>query len=232
MKAKATGFTLIELNLAIIFVAILMVAVAAVTINVTKINQRGILLKTINQTGREVMDILQRDITTARTTQTKYVSPTGGVGRLCLGTVSYVFNTAEALNGSGILIRNGTVAGNPPVKLVRMEDRDALWCQESGGVFAKNTITATDKPTELLADDIVPIAVHSLAFEQLATSTDANQRYGLAQLQLLIGTNEAETVADGTCKPPTDHDANFDGCVVREFRTIIRTNGATSEDED
>lgn len=226
MKRKTHGFTLVELNLAIIFVAILVIAVALVTINVTKINQRGIMLKTINQTGREVMDMLQRDLATARTSQVEYVAPIDGVGRLCLGTVSYVFNTAAALNGTGTPIRN---EANQAVTFVRMDDKDGVWCQESGGVFAKSIVNTTaDRPTELLQNDTIPVAVHALDVRELAKTTD--ERQSLQELRLLLGTNELNTVAaGGTCKLPTDHEANFDYCVVREFRTIIRSNGMTGE---
>lgn len=229
-RYKERGFTLVELNLAMVSVAVLVIAVALVTINVTKINQHGVLLKSINQTGREVMDMLERDFAAARTDKVEYVAPTAstGVGRLCLGTVSYVFNTAQALNGiGGPTIQDVTVTPSRTITLVRMDDKDGTWCQQPGGVFTKSAVSAGDRAVELLQADTVPVAVHELAVRPLATSSDTQQ--SLQELRLLIGTNELNTVDAGTCRPPTDHQSNFDECVVREFRTIIRSNGMTKE---
>lgn len=227
MKRSIRGFTLVELNLAMVFVAILVVGVAATTISVTKINQRGIMLKTINQTGREVVDQLRRDIAAARTDQVQFVSPVGGVGRLCLGSVSYVFNTAEALHSSpGTLIRDTTQAGSPAITLVRMDDKDGVWCAQSGGVFTKNQVVATDAPIELLQTDLLPVAVHEMDVRSLAQTVDGNTAQGLIMITLLLGTNEANTIeTSGACKPPTDHQADFDNCAVREFRTVVRSSG-------
>lgn len=225
MRHRSRGFTLVELNLAVIAVALLVIAVAMVTINVTKINQHGILLKTINQTGREVMDMLERDLTVARSDKIKY-ELAGSAGRLCLGTVSYVFNTAEALSGgAGDLIRDET---NTPVTLVRIDDKEGTWCQkDAGDVFIKTAITGADgEVTEVLQTDTVPVAVYVLEVNNLANSAETGQ--GIQELRLLLGTNEPDTVdASNVCKPPTDHEANFDECVVREFRTIVRSNGMT-----
>ena len=238
MKRSIRGFTLVELNLAMVFVAILVVGVAATTISVTKINQRGIMLKTINQTGREVVDQLRRDIAAARTDQVEFVFPGGGGGRrgpaagsgpssLCLGSVSYVFNTAEALHSSpGTLIRDTTQAGSPAITLVRMDDKDGVWCAQSGGVFTKNQVVATDAPIELLQTDLLPVAVHEMDVRSLAQTVDGNTAQGLIMITLLLGTNEANTIeTSGACKPPTDHQADFDNCAVREFRTVVRSSG-------
>lgn len=228
MRHKAHGFTLVELNLAMIFVAILVIGIAVTTINVTKINQRGIMLKTINQTGREVMDQLRRDVASARTDKIEYVAPTGGVGRLCLGSVSYIFNTAEALHGSGTLIRDATQTNTPPVTLVRVDDKDGAWCQQTAGVFVKNEVVASDQALELLQVDTLPVAIHAMDVQQIAQTVDSNATQGLVMVMLQIGTNEADTIqAGGTCKPPTDHQANFDNCAVREFRTVVRSNGVS-----
>lgn len=226
MRRNSAGFTLVELNLAMIFVAILVIGVAAVTITVTKINQHGIALKTVNQTGREIMDQLRRDISEANPSQIQYVAPVGGVGRLCLGSVSYVFNTAQALNTGGTLVRDTTKAGSPSVTLVRMNDRDGVWCAETSGVFTRNDVIAADEATELLQRDTLPLAIHSMDVQTIAQTNSTQANYGLISLAVMLGTNELDTTQpDGQCKPPTDNQANFDNCAVREFRTVVRNSG-------
>lgn len=220
---SARGFTLVELNLAIIFVAMLVVGVAVVVINVTKINQRGVVLKTINQTGREVVDQLRRDITESQIDKVEYIAPVGGVGRLCLGAVSYVFNTAEALQGSGTLVQHE--ASGQPVALMRIDDKDGEWCRQSGGTFIKNEVMALDTAVELLQTDTVQVAVHAMDVKVL-TPVAASEAQGLVSFSIVIGTNETDTLEAGACKPPTSHQSNYDGCAVREFQTVVRSNGA------
>lgn len=231
MRHKTRGFTLVELNLALIFVGMLVIGVAAVVINITKINQRGIMLKTINQTGREVVDQMRRDIGGARADRVQYEFA-GGTGRLCLGTVSYVFNTAEALHSGGSVVKDDTKPGQPAVVLVRMDDKESKWCERSGAVFTKNSVTALDEAVELLQSDehTLPVAIHKMEVQPLASTADKTRAEGLVSLSIELGTNEAGTLeAAGsgqiTCKPPTDHQANFDNCAVREFRTVVRSNG-------
>lgn len=227
-RSQTRGFTLIELNLAMIFVAILVIGVAATAISVTKINQRGVMLKTINQTGREVMEQMRRDIAAAKTDQVQYIAPVGGVGRLCLGTVSYTFNTAEALAlGSAGTIRDTTKADQPTITLVRMQDKGSEWCRQISGVFVKNQVTAPDEAVELLQTDQLPVAIHSMDVKPLAQTVSSSATQGLVSLTMILGTNEASTIrADAVaCKPPTDHQTNFDNCAVREFHTVIRSSG-------
>ncbi len=235
MKRKSPqGFTLIELNLAMVFVALLVVGVAIVVVNITKINQRGIMLKTINQTGREVVEQMRRDIAGARADRVQYEFASG-VGRLCLGTVSYVFNTAEALHGASDVIKDETKVDRPAVILVRVEDKDSAWCSRSmTGEFTKKAVITSDQAVELLQSDehTLPVAIHSMNVKPLVSTatTDKTSAEGLVALTMVLGTNEADTIkAAGSgqviCKPPTDHQTNFDNCAVREFSTVVRSNG-------
>ena len=51
------GFTLIELMLAIAFISMLLLAIAAVGIQVGRIYTRGIVLRDVNQAGREYLTL-------------------------------------------------------------------------------------------------------------------------------------------------------------------------------
>ena len=86
------GFTLIELMLAIAFISMLLLAIAAVGIQVGRIYTRGIVLRDVNQAGREISDTLRRDFLQAN--QRKIVTDAVRVpdnnhwvsGRVCLGS--------------------------------------------------------------------------------------------------------------------------------------------------
>ncbi len=213
------GFTLVELNLAMIFVAILLISVALLTIQVTRMYQKGVTIKTVNQVGREVTDQLRTDITEA-TDISSWVQGTGS-GRICLGAVSYVYNTPTALDSANYLEK----ADGQPIYLARIIDPNAAWCEDGSGTSPVLTqLSAGDEFTELLInDDTSPLAVHQMALESYSPTGTSVISQRLQHLSMQIGTNEADTIDGGQCRPPTASEANFDYCFVAEFETIIRS---------
>ncbi len=102
------GFTLVELSLATVFVAVLLLMIATITINVSTIYQKGLALRNINTTGRDLVDDLNRTINAAplrplenqwqyfvarngEDAETRTPVQLGGV--FCTGRYSYVWNT-------------------------------------------------------------------------------------------------------------------------------------------
>ena len=55
------GFTLVELLLAMAGVAVLLISITVTTIQLTNMYHKGITIKSINQSGREVGDLIRRD---------------------------------------------------------------------------------------------------------------------------------------------------------------------------
>lgn len=222
---RTNGFTLVELNIAIVFVALLLLAVATTIMSVTRTYQYGVSLKTINQLGREVADQIRRDAMMASPSLVEYIEPTepssDGIGRLCFGNVSYVFNDANLLNETGPVTRVVDDALKP-ITLVRINDFGKEWCRDT----SKDALSSTDVFTELLLNDSVPVAIHSLQFETIVgTADDAAFAEKIIQITFDIGTNEVETTTGGKCKPPTNPDQNFDNCAVRRFVIIARAAG-------
>lgn len=228
---QTAGFTLVELSLAIVYVALLLLAVATTTISVTRTYQHGVSLRTINQIGREVSDQLRRDAMMASPSQVTYVEPpdlsssdpSPGIGRLCFGNVSYVFNTAELLNTTASPApAMVTTSSSEPITLVRVNDFGKAWCED----LSKEQLTDTDVYTELLLNDNIPVAIHSLSYEPLiGTAADAVFEEKIIQITFDIGTNEVETTNGGQCKPPTDPEQNFNNCAVRQFVIVARSTG-------
>lgn len=230
---RTNGFTLVELNIAIVFVALLLLAVATTIMSVTRTYQYGVSLKTINQLGREVSDQIRRDALMASSSQVQYVPPnpidltdTEGIGRLCFGSVSYVFNSATLLNTTDPSPTMVTeVNTSEPIRLARINDFGKAWCKDTTKVQLDNTST-TEEFTELLLNDKIPLAVHNLTFKPLiATEDDAAFTEKIIQITFDIGTNEVETTDGAQCKPPTDPDQNFNNCAVRQFVIVARTTG-------
>ena len=64
-KKVRSGFTLVELSLSIVFIAILSVAVAIIITNAISSYHRGIILNQINTTGMEIVDDMRASIQNA-----------------------------------------------------------------------------------------------------------------------------------------------------------------------
>ena len=62
MKEHKKGFTIIEITLAMTFLAILMVSIATLIMRVTNIYQKGLAMRAINATGTEVIEDITRTI--------------------------------------------------------------------------------------------------------------------------------------------------------------------------
>lgn len=227
MKINNRGFTLVELNLSMLFVALLILGVAMTTLQVSRMYQKGITVKTVNQVGREVVEQLRRDFSTAN--QSVLNLDEVGVGRMCLGSVSYLFNNAVILNGSPSLgIKNPS---GQKVVLTRVIDSTASYCQrDGGGSFVKPNIVAGDDFTELLATDTISLAIHNLEADEYLEGGSGSVKQALYGLVVGIGTNEVDTTStDETtiCKPPTDGEANFESCFVTEFEIVVRAGEIT-----
>ena len=65
------GFTMVELSLALIFVSIILITIAWLTIHITSVYEKGLAMKAVNSTAKELIDDFSRAIATspARTVQ-------------------------------------------------------------------------------------------------------------------------------------------------------------------
>ena len=222
------GFTLVELSLVMAFLSVLLLAILYTTLQIGKLYAKGITNRTINQVGRELSDTLRRDFAAANLNRLvmPHVDGEGSAlsGRVCLGSVSYVWNTAEVVNQptATAITRNGT-----PISLERVIDGSSKLCavQDSGAYI-------TDLPTDLtstslLSTDARSLAVYAITVTPMAT----NAENGLYEIKMTIGTNDASaTQKDATqavqCKPPTDSSSDFNYCSVADFDIIVRVGGS------
>lgn len=101
---KQAGFTLIELLLALAFVAFVLIFATTTVIQVMRTYNKGLAVKEINQTARASMEDMSRiikvsnanSIVSLATTAPNITGPTANQGRVCLGSVSYVWNFGSA----------------------------------------------------------------------------------------------------------------------------------------
>ena len=241
-RYRRYGFTLIELMLAMAFVSVLLLAIATIAIQAGKLYNRGLTLKSINQSGREISDSLRRDFLQANAGQISgnassavVMVQAGGAdrsGRLCLGDYSYVWNvpkvvSGEVKSGAGIITEVGGPHSGRPINFARVIDPDGMLCQKNETTGAYMSTVATDKVTHLLkpagSNDVV-LAIHQMKAARVAGDSGADSLY---RLEFVLGTSQLEAVntANGTCKPPADNSENLDFCAINSFEMIVRTNG-------
>lgn len=249
-NTKQSGFTLIELTLSLAFISILLLLVATTTIQLGSMYQKGVALKTINQSGRDVVRIMRDDIASASRDTIRFVSSKPGNAailpndrasfRLCLGSVSYVGNSAAAIraysqnvNITSVPLIKTTGSDAYPVHLARVQDRTGLYCRKdarTGRLVQQNLLNNNFR--EMLvstegragvqdqAKQSSLVAVHTMSFSPFVS--DATTKQYMYQLNIGIGTNEKGTIgSDGKCSPPGEQNQNFDNCAISEFNTII-----------
>lgn len=120
------GFTLIELLFAMSFVSVLLILILTATIQMTRIYNKGITLKQVNQAGAAIGSELQTAMK-ASDPLTPAAKASVAKGRLCLGTYSYVWN----LQGATM---NRYTSGTNPIGLVKVSDATGAMCSGTPNV--------------------------------------------------------------------------------------------------
>lgn len=121
LSDKQSGFTLIEVSTALIFVGFIIFILAATTVNIVRSYNKGIWLAQINQAGQQ----MNSDIGD----KARY-SPAATVDtinrRMCINGVSYLWNTQQDIDNS-----NGgdnVYSDKTPIRLARIDDPKGEYC--------------------------------------------------------------------------------------------------------
>lgn len=227
-STKNKGFTLIELMLSMAFVAVLLVTMILAIIHISNTYTKGMTIKSINQAGRDINDTLRRDgVREGLATSPIQPAAGGGLGRVCLGNYSYLWNEAESLLPEGSPVNYQDT--DTPIVFARISDTGADYCKPlaTGGY---NMSVPRDNSVEMLPADRGDYAVHSFTVERtppFASPIGANSLY---HIRYMIGTNGTDTMQgdiatlDRSCRPPSDNTNNFNFCSINTFELILRAN--------
>lgn len=225
------GFTIIELMLAMSFVAMLLLAIAMTTIQIGNIYNKGITLKQVNQAGRSLSDELQRTFAASSavdvtgTAGSHYQLLPGG-GRLCMGKYTYVWNYGKALAaGPGApVIVNQYASGTDQIRFAKVVDTGASLCQDMSKKIVQSDAT------ELLDEGDRNLVVHDMTLRQ-TIPTDPVTGQALYAITLTLGTNEREQLATGdtSCKPPAETGGDTTYCAVNTFDIIARAGNKAGD---
>ena len=228
-----SGFTLIELMLAMTFLSFLLIAMALTVIQISAIYNHGMTLKEVNQAGRSMSNELQRTITSGApfflpvpyNPTSHFISNSWG-GRLCVGQYSYIWNYGQALNNNDSnLYKYSGSDSTKPIRFIKLPDAKADYC----------LVTATPIPlasaVELLEVGDHNLAIHSFNISSPATATDSKTKEQLYSLSFVIGTNDSNALvltdpASIYCKGPSLAGSDLAYCSVQEFNIVARAGNA------
>ena len=120
LSDKQSGFTLIEVSTALIFVGFIIFILAATTVNIVRSYNKGIWLAQINQAGQQMnSDIGDK----ARYSPAATVKP--DERRMCINGVSYLWNTQKDIDDDP---KNNRYSDGTPIRLARIDDPKGEYC--------------------------------------------------------------------------------------------------------
>lgn len=226
-RRNTLAFTMIELMLAMSFVAVLMMAITFLTIHVSNLYTRGVTLKEVNQTGLAITEDMQRtigatapfDINQGSGTS-RYVEVADRGGRLCTGQYSYAWNYANSLQGHALPYTTYQDT-NKPVRLVRVLDPEANLCRT-----AMNNVVDPAKTTNLLQAGERDLALYNFTISTNAASSFVSQ--ALYTVSFTLGTIQEGQIdsVNKTCKPPKEGVGYEDYCAINEFNIVVRAGNS------
>lgn len=199
-----TGFTIIELMLALSFVGFILIFTVFATIQVMRSYSKGIAVKEINQSARSMVEDISR---VARSSNGTSIIFLPDQNRLCFGGVSYVWNTQGAANNK--------YDNNTSVTMARVGDSSGAMCNISGTPDDILPHVAKNTATSILSDRIW---VQNINLQQ---SSDR----GLATITVRLSTSgdNRPTYNDPVNGLTCAGDTNGQYCAVSVFSTSVVT---------
>lgn len=228
-RRYSRGFTIVEMSIAMAFLAVLLIAILTLTVGIGKMYVKGVTNKTMNQAGKGIEDTLRRDfLSSSASNISSSIITVGGKHRLCLGKVSYLWNDASVLRFTGAPDETSLVTrGHQPVRLARVVDPGSSMCTpDINGKYTDDLTSVTsDNFAELIGGYGQEFALYSLQISALST----NNKRGLYKAVYTLGTNEANTTQgvapNVSCLPSNVMSANFNYCAITDFEIVIRAGG-------
>jgi len=223
---KKSGFTIIELMLAMAFVSTLLIAVALTVIQIGNTYNRGITLKNVNQVGRSIANELQRSIAGSEEFDidsgvgSRYIVQDWG-GRLCLGQYSYVWNYGNAIQVGDTARLNTYVDSPDTIRFAKVLDQDSSYCDDSSKKIELNDAI------ELVDAGENDLAIHDFLISTTDSAGDSKTGQRLYSIEFKIGTNTIDTlnyVSDNnpTCKLSGESGADPSYCSINMFNIVVR----------
>lgn len=194
------------------FIALLLLAIATTVMQVGAIYNKGVTMKSVNQSGRVVVTDMKRTIAESQifdvTDSFKTQDQRGG--RLCTSIYSYIWNIGRSIDANNPQV-NKYSGSDKPIRLARVLNDGKQYCSTTNGLVDIDQA----KATELLSEG--DLAVQDF---HIVRATD-NLASGMALYSIGITISNAEKEAlntvDNSCKPPSEDATYQNYCSVNEF---------------
>lgn len=238
---------MIELMLAMAFVATLLASIAIMVIQIANIYTRGITLKEVNQAGRSIVSELQRNISASTpfyidpdsgnkynkdkiNIYSYYIEQKGadgkvGGGRLCLAKYSYVWNFGKNINDDNPVNVYSTANGKI-IYFAKIYDPQADYCKLQVDDSYKDVV-AGSATVELLNKGDSNLAIQNLSITtNTSTATDTITGQQLYDVEFVLGTNDQVALnydpTETKCKLPDDIESDPLYCSINKFHVVLR----------
>lgn len=221
MTSKVRGFTLIELMLSMAYLSILLVMIGMLTMQITNIYTKGVTMRTVNQSGADIVDDITTTLNQALPTNVQFVSMKSGAtvvgGRLCTGISTYAWNYSTAINRSLIGANTYTNKSSYNVRFVKVPDGGNTLCQRADGPDSGYPEINQSQAVELLPQGDRSLALSS--FSQNAQSLVGGQT--IYAISLTLGTDNQADIIDNACQGTSNY------CAVDTFMFTARATGGS-----
>ena len=227
MGSKARGFTLVELSLAMTFLSMLLLAIAMLIIQLVHIYDRGVTLRAVSQAGQSVVSDIRNSLNQANPSNVKQISINGPRGgRLCTGTISYVWNYGKYNGSAGTPGDNAYSAHLPggynkyDVRFARFKDPGSNMCANSPMPLSPGSLDYNNA-TELLSSGDRDLAIQAFALTSHTVAGGSTTYH----ITLTLATNDQNALSGTQCKPPSDEGSNINFCAINTFDFTARAGG-------
>jgi prepilin-type N-terminal cleavage/methylation domain-containing protein len=227
---KIRGFTLIELMLAMGFISVLLLAIATTVIQISAVYSKGMTFKEVNQSARDISNDLRRSIASSSEVNpaTDYIEITeAGTrigGRLCLGTVSYIWNYGSAVQTNHSALtkhQNGDL-----IRLGKVVDAEKLYCAREDGELVRTSVPSSERSlyNAVLQPGDRTLEIYQFRIITDSRAFDASTEQRLYTLQFRLGSGEYTTMNSdqSKCKEPHEDGSDLQYCMVEQFNLVVR----------
>lgn len=202
-RVNQKGFTLIELMIALAFVAFILIFAVTTIIQVMQTYNKGLSVKQINQAARTTLEDMSRYLHNADPSAVNVNALSSN--RVCFGGISYVWNLYNTPSGSANKYDDGT-----PLTFTRVSDSSGSMCSNSGGGYPA---VPKSQATDILQSNVWVMAL------SVSKPTVANP---LTDISIKLAVANDPALSGGNC---TVGGAQGQFCATAVFSTTVLTGG-------
>lgn len=198
---KQAGFTLIEMMLTMAVVSFMLLFVVAAILQATRLYTKGLSIRQINQTGRQIFDSLGKSM--------RYAKPTylPANKRICVGGITYAWN----VEGEASTVYKNRLDDSTVLRFVSVQDATGSYCEASPSL--PNIPRA--KSVDLVGFDTTP----------LYFSVTSNGK--LWDIRLVLSTAGSNlAIPDATTASGYSCNAQNQFCAFGDFETTVYSRGS------